>query len=80
MRYYTVEKKLASLYRCQKKSYEKIDWITKLVTSIRSTKVDLDVSPSDFIDISIHELDEHTSALILSWIEINSHENTIVAR
>ena len=34
------------------KSYQKIDWLIQLVTSIRSTKVDLDVSPGSFIDIS----------------------------
>ena len=38
------------------KSYNKIDWLISLVTSIRSTKVDLNVSPGSFIDISITEL------------------------
>jgi valyl-tRNA synthetase len=47
-----------------KKSYEKINWITELVTSIRSTKVDLDVSPGDFIDISIFELDKKKKIII----------------
>jgi len=47
-----------------KKSFEKIDWITKLVTSIRSTKVDLDVSPGDFIDVSLHELDKKKKNII----------------
>ena len=34
------------------KSYNKIDWLIDLVTSIRSTKVDLNISPGSFIDIS----------------------------
>ena len=39
-----------------KKSYVKIDWLIQLVTSIRSTKVDLEVPPGSFIDISIEDL------------------------
>ena len=38
------------------KSYDKIDWLTKIVSSIRSTKVDLDVSPGSFIEISTADL------------------------
>ena len=38
------------------KSYNKIDWLINLVTNIRSTKVELNVSPGSFIDISIGEL------------------------
>ena len=38
------------------KSYNKIDWLIQLVTNIRSTKVEFDVSPGSFIDISTHEL------------------------
>ena len=38
------------------KSYNKIDWLIQLVSSIRSTKVNLDVSPGSFIEISIEEL------------------------
>ena len=38
------------------KSYKKIDWLIELVASIRSTKVDLNVSPGSFIDISTEEL------------------------
>jgi valyl-tRNA synthetase len=53
-----------------KLSYEKIDWITKLVTSIRSTKVDLDVSPGDFIDVSIHELDKKKKNIIVDNITV----------
>jgi valyl-tRNA synthetase len=47
-----------------KKSYEKIDWIIKLITIIRATKVDLEVSPGDFIDISIDELDIRKKTII----------------
>ena len=36
-------------------SYSKIDWLIKLVTSLRSTKVNLGVSPGAFIDISTVE-------------------------
>ena len=38
------------------KSYRKIDWLIDLVTTIRSTKVNLNVSPGSFIDISTSEL------------------------
>ena len=38
------------------KSYSKIDWLIDFVTSIRSTKVALNVSPGSFIDISTSEL------------------------
>ena len=37
-------------------SYIKIDWLINLVTNIRSTKVDLNISPGSFIDISTNEL------------------------
>ena len=37
-------------------SYSKIDWLINLVSNIRSTKVDLNISPGSFIDISINEL------------------------
>ena len=38
------------------KSYNKIDWLINLVATIRSTKVNLNVSPGSFIDISTSEL------------------------
>ena len=47
-----------------KKSYDKIDWIRNLVSNIRSSKVDLDVSPGDFIDISIQELNKNKRDII----------------
>ena len=46
------------------KSYNKIDWLIELVTSIRSTKVDLNVSPGSFIDISVAELNSNKRAII----------------
>ena len=46
------------------KSYHKIDWLIQLVTSIRSTKVDLDVSPGSFIDISTEELNKNKRSII----------------
>ncbi len=46
------------------KSYNKIDWLIQLVTNIRSTKVNLDVSPGSFIDISIEELNSSKRNII----------------
>jgi len=46
------------------KSYKKIDWLIDLVTSIRSTKVDLNVSPGSFIDISTNELSTEKASII----------------
>ena len=46
------------------KSYSKIDWLIQLVTNIRSTKVDLDISPGTFIDISIEELNSSKRSII----------------
>jgi len=46
------------------KSFDKIDWLIDLVTNIRSTKVDLDVSPGTFIDISTSELSSSKAAII----------------
>jgi len=46
------------------KSYNKIDWLINLVTSIRSTKVDLNVSPGSFIDISVAELNSEKIRII----------------
>ncbi len=37
-------------------NYNKIDWLIDLVKSIRSTKVDLNVSPGSFIEISTAEI------------------------
>ena len=38
------------------KSYNKINWLIDLVTAIRSTKVDLNILPGEFINISTNEL------------------------
>jgi len=46
------------------KSYSKIDWLIDLVSNIRSTKVDLNVSPGSFIDISTSELNSKKVSLI----------------
>jgi len=46
------------------KSYNKIDWLIDLVTIIRSTKVDLNVSPGSFIDISTAELNSNKITII----------------
>jgi len=47
-----------------KKSHEKIDWLIKIVTNIRSTKVNLNVPPGAFIDISVEELKSKKSKII----------------
>ena len=46
------------------KSHNKIYWLTELITNIRSTKANLDISPGTFIDISISELDSNKTKII----------------
>jgi valyl-tRNA synthetase len=46
------------------KNHNKIDWLIDLVTSIRSTKVELNVPPGSFIDISIAEVDYNKRCII----------------
>jgi len=46
------------------KSYKKIDWLIDLVTSIRSTKVNLNISPGSFIDISTSELNLDKTSIL----------------
>ena len=46
------------------KSYNNIDWLIELVTNIRSTKVDLNVSPGSFTDLSTHELNSAKKNII----------------
>ena len=46
------------------KSYSKIDWLIDFVTSIRSTKVALNVSPGSFIDVSTSELNSGKTSII----------------
>ena len=52
------------------KSYNKIDWLINLVTSIRSTKVDLNVSPGSFIDISTNELNSEKTSIIYNNLSV----------
>jgi len=47
-----------------KKSFIKIDWLIQLVTNIRSTKANLDVSPGEFIDISVQDLKNEKRKII----------------
>jgi valyl-tRNA synthetase len=53
-----------------KKSFKKIDWLIKLISHIRSTKVDLEVSPGSFIDISINELKKDKKSIIKDNLDI----------
>ena len=46
------------------KSYSKIDWLIDLVTSIRSTKVKLNISPGSFINVSTAELSTSKISII----------------
>jgi len=46
------------------KNHNKIDWLIDLVTSIRSTKVELNVPPGSFIDISIAEVGYNKRCII----------------
>ena len=46
------------------KSSKKISWLIKLVSNIRSAKVDLNVSPGSFIDISLEELSLEKSKIM----------------
>ena len=52
------------------KSYNKIDWMIQHVATIRSTKVDLDVSPGSFIDISIDELSSSKRRIIKDNLDL----------
>jgi len=47
-----------------KKSHDKIDWLINVVTNIRSTKVDLNITPGSFIDISLSELTPNRMSII----------------
>jgi valyl-tRNA synthetase len=47
-----------------KKSYQKIDWLIDLISSIRSSKVDLDVSPGSFIEVSLVDLKKEKKDII----------------
>ena len=68
-----------------RKSYDKIDWLIQLVTNIRSTKVNLEVSPGSFLDISINEMKNSKRNIINNNIDVfrrigrilNIHESKI---
>jgi len=47
-----------------KKTYAKIDWLIDLVTNIRSTKVELNIPPGSFIEISTNELNSSKIKII----------------
>jgi len=47
-----------------KDSHKKIEWLIELISSIRSTKVDLNISPGAFIDVSIDELNFKKRSII----------------
>ena len=53
-----------------KKSYEKIDWLIQLVSIIRATKVDLEVSPGEFIDISVNDLKKDKKDVINDNLDV----------
>jgi len=52
------------------KSYNKIDWLINLVRNIRSVKVDLNISPGSFINISISELNSNKISIINDNLEV----------
>ena len=52
------------------KSYNKIGWLIDLVTNIRSTKANLNVSPGSFIDISISELNSNKISIINDNLDV----------
>tara|TARA_Y100000590_G_scaffold167268_1_gene191499 strand:- start:15990 stop:18629 length:2640 start_codon:yes stop_codon:yes gene_type:complete len=52
------------------KSYNKIEWLITLVSSIRSIKVDLNVSPGSFIDICTGELSSEKRKIITDNINV----------
>ena len=52
------------------KNHRKIDWLIDLVTNIRSTKVNLNVSPGSFIDVSTAELSSNKIRIINDNLEV----------
>ena len=52
------------------KSFKKIDWLIDLVTSIRSTKVNLNVSPGVFINISTSEISSNKINIINDNLDV----------
>ena len=52
------------------KSHSKIDWLIDLVTNIRSTKVNLNISPGSFIEISTENLSLDKKAIIKNNLNV----------
>ena len=52
------------------KSYIKIDWLIDLVSNIRSTKVNLGISPGSYIEVSINELSANKKNIINDNLDI----------
>ena len=52
------------------KNHSKIDWLIDLVTNIRSTKVNLNVSPGSFIEVSTAELSSNKISIINDNLEV----------
>ena len=61
-----------------KKSYQKIDWLIELITNIRSTKVDLEISPGSFIDISTEDLKKDKNDVIKNNLSVFKRLGRIV--
>ena len=53
------------------KSCDKIDWLIDLITNIRSTKVNLNVSPGSFIKMSTAEVNSEKKQRISSQRKSN---------
>ena len=68
-----------------KKSQKKIEWLIDLVAAIRSTKVELNIPPGSYIDVSIEELNNYNKRVISDNLDIfkrlgrisNIHETKI---
>ena len=52
------------------KNHSKIDWLIDFVTNIRSTKVNLNVSPGSFIDVSTAKLSSNKNSIINDNLEV----------
>jgi len=54
------------------KSYSKIDWLIDLVSNIRSTKVNLGISPGSYIEVSTYELNSNKKKIITDNLNVFS--------
>jgi valyl-tRNA synthetase len=52
------------------KNHKKINWLINLVTNMRSTKVNLNVSPGSFIDVSTFKLSSNKIGIINDNLEV----------